>query len=316
MFRAGTAAGCIGGLTLLLGGGAVAEGLDETRLQVAASPRLPFSATEFSARPPSSGWESGTISWLAVGADGLVYEIQRGTKADTVLVLDAEGKVVRSWGRRHRGIPHSIRIDPVGNVWTADASLSIVTKYSPRGAVLLTIRVGEQPRSSDAFDGTTDIAFTPDGHLLIADGYGNARILEYSAEGKRLRQWGRAGTGPGEFNLPHSVQVAADGTVYVADRENGRIEKFDRDGKFLGEFPHLGRVYSIRLVGEALWASAQPLDEVGGSAGWIVELDRTSGAILGHIDVASPLALHSIEVSPLGEPITTDGNHLLWFRHE
>jgi DNA-binding beta-propeller fold protein YncE len=301
-------------LLILVQDYAASQSAVKSAAQIETSPRLSFHGVRFAARPPAAGWESGTVSSVAIGTDGLVYELQRSEKADPVLVLDRDGKILRSWGSGDFGIPHSIRLDPAGNVWTVDASLSTIIKYSRRGKKLMSIRVGEQPDTGGPFTGTTDIAFTPDGHLLISDGYGNARILEYSAAGKRLRQWGRAGAGPGEFNLPHAIQVAADGTVYVADRENGRIEKFARDGKFLGEFSGLGRVYSLKISGDALWVSAQPLEQPPGSAGWVIELDRNSGTIRGHIDVPETLALHSIEFTPAGEPVTTLGNQLLWFR--
>jgi DNA-binding beta-propeller fold protein YncE len=180
----------------------------------------------------------------------------------------------------------------------------------------MTITVGEQPDTGSAFKGTTDVAFAANGHLFITDGYGNARVLEYTADGKRVKQWGKPGSGPGEFNLPHSIQIDQEGTIYVADRENGRIQKFDLDGKFLGEISHLGRVYSLKLAdhGRILWAAMQPLNQRTGAAGWLVKFDAKSGNMLGHIDVSEPGGLHSVEQMPSGETITTMGNHLLWFR--
>jgi hypothetical protein len=284
------------------------------RNRIEASPQLPFHGVPLAVQAPTEGWESGFISWVAVDAHGTIYEIQRGEKADPVLVLDGKGKLLRSWGKGDYKIPHSIRIDPAGNIWTVDAATSIVTRYSPLGEKLMTITVGEQPDTGNAFNGTTDIAFAPNGHLFIADGYGNARILEYTPDGKRIKQWGKAGTGPGEFHLPHSIQIDQEGTIYVADRENGRIEKFDLDGKFLGEIANLGRVYSLKLAGNALWAGIQPLNQPTGSPGWVVKLDRKTGKILGHLDVPEGRGLHSVEQMPSGEPVTTLDNRLLWFR--
>ena len=100
-----------------------------------------------------------------------------------------------------------------------------------------------------------------DGHLFIADGYRNARILEYTADGKKVNEWGRAGTGPGEFRLPHSIQIDERGIIYVADRENGRIQRFDRSGKFLGEWTQYGKTFGLALVGDCAVAvddSARP----------------------------------------------------------
>jgi streptogramin lyase len=268
----------------------------------------------FAAKPPAVGWESGAVSGIALDREGRIYEIQRSDKADPVLVLDSEGKVLRSWGRGEFNIPHSIRIDPSGNVWTVDAGSSVIIKYSPLGEKLMTITVGERPDNGSPFDGTTDIAFGPNGRLYITDGYGNARILEYTPDGKRVKQWGKPGTGPGEFSLPHAIQIDEKGTVYVADRENGRIEKFDLDGNFLGEIPHLGRVYSLKLVGGVLWSGMQSFDRPPGSAGWVVKFDCETGRILGHLDVPELRGLHSVEQVASGEPLTTLGNELLWFK--
>jgi 6-bladed beta-propeller len=286
----------------------------DLRARIEASPLLPFQAAHFAAQASSPGWESGMVSWLAIDSKGLIYELQRGEKADPILVLDRGGKILRSWGKGNYTIPHSIRIDPAGNVWTVDAAASTVIQYSPLGEKLLTITVGEQPKTRGAFNGTTDIAFGPHGRLFITDGYGNARVLEYTPDGRRVKQWGRAGTGPGEFHLPHCIQIGQDGTVYVADRENGRIQKFDLDGKFLGEIPHLGRTYSLKLAGDVLWAGMQPLNEPTGAPGWLVRLDARTGQMLGHLEVSEKGGLHSVELTASGEPLINLGNQLLWFQ--
>jgi hypothetical protein len=294
---------------------AQAKAAADLRARIEASPKLPFKGVYFAAQRPVPGWEAGFISWVAVDGKGVIYEIQRGDKADPVLVVDREGKVLRSWGKGDYEIPHSIRIDPAGNVWTVDAASSVVIKYSPLGEKLMTITVGEQPNTGGEFNGTTDIAFAPNGHLFITDGYGNARVLEYSPDGKRVKQWGKPGSAPGEFHLPHSIQIGEEGTVYVADRENGRIQKFDLNGKFLGGIPHLGRIYSLKLVGSVLWAGMQPFNQPPGSpGGWLVKFDRKTDKMIGHLDVPEARALHSVEQMPSGEPLATMDNQLLWFK--
>ena len=295
---------------------AEAKSAADLRARIEASPKLPCRGVPFTAQAPNAGWASGLVSWVAIDSKGLIYEIQRGDRADPVLVLDQDGKLLRSWGKGDYKIPHSIRIDPEGDVWTVDAGTSVVQKYSPSGKKLMTITVGEQPENDSPFNGATDIAFGPNGHLFIADGYGNSRILEYTPDGNRVKQWGKPGTGPGEFHLPHAIQIDSEGTIYVADRENGRIQKFDLDGHFLGEIPHLGRVYSLKLVRNVLWASMQPLNQAPGSAGWLIKFDPKTGKMLGHLDVTEVRGLHSVEQAPSGEPVTTLDNHLLWFKAE
>lgn len=291
-----------------------AKATSELRARIEASPMLPFKGVLFAARPINGGWESGTVSGTAVDRKGMIYEIQRGEKAEPVVVLDPNGTILRSWGRGDFKIPHSIRIDPAGNVWTVDASSSTVIEYSPLGKKLMTIAVGEQPNNGNPFNGTTDVAFGPNGHIFITDGYGNARVLEYTAEGKRVKQWGKHGSAPGDFDLPHAIQITAQGIIYVADRENGRIETFDLQGNFLGEIATLGRVYSFKLTHGALWASVGPFDQPPGSSSWVVKLDPQSRKILGHLNVPEDRGGHSLEVMPSGEPLITLGNEILWFK--
>jgi hypothetical protein len=101
----------------------------------------------------------------------------------------------------------------------------------------------------------------------------------------------------------------------VADRENGRIEEFDLDGKLLGEIPKLGRTYSLKLgANGTLWAGMQPLNEPPGSSGWVVKLDRKSGKILGYVPVRENAGLHRVEDAGDGQPMTAIGNRFVWFK--
>ncbi len=119
----------------------------------------------------------------------------------------------------------------VGNVWTVDANTSLVHNFTPGGKKLLEISVGDVPDPTQDFCGATDIAFARNGHVFVADGYCNARVIEYDAAGTKLRQWGKRGTGPGEFDVFHSIAVGPQGNIYVADRENGRLQWFDPQGE-------------------------------------------------------------------------------------
>ncbi len=306
-------------LVFLTVGVCLAQGIEHSisaqeRVRIEVSPQLPFHPERYLVVPPNPDWESGTVSGVAVGPDGTIYEVQRGAKSDPVLVLSREGRILNSWGRGEYVLPHSIRLDFAGNVWTVDAASSKIIEYSASGRKKMTIEVGGQPKNGSLFRGATDIAFAPGGNLFVTDGYGNARVLEYTSSGRKVRAWGRRGAGAGEMNLPHSIQVAGK-TVYVADRENGRIEQFDLSGRYRGEIAHLGRVYSIKVAGGAIWATMGPFDQpAGAGGGWVVKLDRRSGKILGHLDVNEATAGHALDLSPSGEPILTLGNGLLWFK--
>jgi streptogramin lyase len=274
---------------------------------------LPLELSQVKITPPRPNWEIGMISSSASDGKGTIYLLQRGLSAQPVVAINEKGKVLREWGKGLYQIPHSIRIDPQGNIWTVDAASSRILKFTPQGKVLLDFTVGEQPKTKSPFNGTADIAFAPDGHLFIADGYGNARVLEYDANGNRLRQWGTQGEGPGQLNLPHGIAIDKDQIIYVADRENGRIQRFTREGKYLSEISGNGnKTFSLHLQNGALWIGCQPRNEPNGAPGWIMKLDPATGAILGQID--SP-GHHSIDVSKKGEILTgVRPDQLLWFR--
>jgi len=292
-----------------------AEKTTKLKAMLAASPLLALVETNLPIQL-DAGEELGKVSWVARDQkSGITWLIQRGDKADPVMAVDDEGNVIHAFGKGLYTIPHAIRLDPQGNVWTVDAGSSTVIKFSPTGKKLMQIDVGGMPAGCTQFCGTTDITFAPNGHIFISDGYRNARILEYAADGTKVREWGTRGTGPGEFHLPHSIVVDENNILYVADRENGRIEKFDLDGKFLGEIPTLGRTYCLKLGPKGtLWAGVAPLDEPTGAAGWLVKLDRTSGKLLGYVPVTDKNGLHSVEIDGDGNPMTVVDNKVIMFK--
>lgn len=277
----------------------------ELRSILEKAPRLPLERTDLKAIAPSEGWGMGMVSWVSADRNGLTYLLQRGDKADPVVVLDRNGKVVRSWGKGMYVMPHAIRIDPQGNVWTTDAASSMVIKFSPEGKKLLEISVGGQPTPCrNNFCGTTDVAFAPNGHIFISDGYANARILEYLPDGKKVREWGSAGSGPGQFRLPHSIAVDEKGVVFVADRENGRVQRFTMDGMYLGEWASYGKTFSLKLQPGAIWLATQQRNQPNLSPGWLIKLDRDTGKVLGYVEVTG---VHGMEAWDNGELLVGPG---------
>lgn len=283
------------------------------RTAVAAAPRLPLRKTEVKPQAPSAAWKIGYPSSVAMGDDGTLYVLQRDETADPVIALDREGRVLRSWGKGMYKIPHAIRVDPKGNIWTVDAGNSMIFQFTPKGEKLMEISVGEQPAGKTGFTGATDIAFAPNGHLYITDGYGNARVLEYTADGKRLKQWGSAGSGDGQFRQPHGIAVDNDGVVYVADRQNGRLQRFDLNGKYLGKWEHLGMVTTVAIRDGALWIGTQRRDEPTSADGWLLKVDRKTGKILGYME--SSHGHHVLNVTAKGELLSgARPDIVLWFR--
>jgi len=274
------------------------------RALVAAAPRLSLEATPLTVAPSAPDFALGMVSWVASTRDGTTYLLQRGDKADPVIAVDRNGTVLRSWGKGLYVMPHAIRVDLQGNVWTADAASSHVIKFSPEGKVLLDIVVGGQPAPCpNNFCGTTDIAFAASGHVFISDGYANARVLEYTATGEKVREWGTPGTGPGQFKLPHSIQIDAAGIVYVADRENGRVQRFDQTGKYLGEWTY-GRTFGLETDGAFMWLATQPVQQPNFSPGWLLKVDTKTGRIAGWVPSTGN---HGMDVMPNGDLLVGPG---------
>jgi hypothetical protein len=109
---------------------------------------------------------------------------------------------------------------------------------------------GTSGASRLTFNLPTDIAFAANGDLYVTDGYGGARVVKFSRDGKYLLEWGTRGTGPGEFGLPHNVVVDTKGLVYVTDRDNQRIQIFDPNGKFLNEWTGTGGISGLAMTGD------------------------------------------------------------------
>jgi len=160
-----------------------------------------------------------------------------------IVVVDATGKVTESWTQWDklfedgRG-PHSVSIspyDPEHNVWVTDDIHHQVFKFSNDGKkLLMTLGERDEPGNDDKhFKRPTDVAWLPDGTFFVSDGYGNTRVVKFDKNGKFLMAWGTPGTGPGQFNTPHSITTDRNRRVYVSDRANNRIQVFDENGKFL-----------------------------------------------------------------------------------
>jgi hypothetical protein len=137
-----------------------------------------------------------------------------------------------------------MHVGPDDAIYCSDTGDHTVRKFSPEGELLLQIGTPGQPApllSGRPFNRCTHTALSPSGEIYVADGFGNARVHRYSPDGKLLQSWGGPGTGPGEFNIPHNICCDQDGWVYVADRENSRIQVFDAKGRFETEWTNVHR---------------------------------------------------------------------------
>lgn len=192
-------------------------------------------------------WTYKEATSVAVDEKDNAYVFNRGTHP--MVVLDPDGNVLRTWGDGIFGTPHGVTIGADEMVYCVDNGDHTVRKFTPEGKLLLTL--GESNKPSPAMSGfpfnlPTHSAVDPrDGGLYVADGYANARVHKFSPDGKHLFSWGESGTGPGQFNIVHNIVVDKDGWVYIADRENHRIQVFDPDGKYETQWVNLSRTACI-----------------------------------------------------------------------
>jgi DNA-binding beta-propeller fold protein YncE len=194
-----------------------------------------------------AGLKLGGVTGIAADAKDQIYVFHR--TATPILVLDREGRLVRSWGEGLVKTAHGIRLDPEGNVWITDLGHHTVTKFDPTGKVLLTLGTKDKPgEGNDQFNKPADVAFGSGGEIYVADGYGNSRVMKFAKDGTYLKQWGKRGTAAGEFHLPHAVCVDSEGKVYVGDRENNRVQVFDGDGKYLNQWKVAGGPFGLFLT--------------------------------------------------------------------
>jgi DNA-binding beta-propeller fold protein YncE len=181
-------------------------------------------------RPAEAKWAE--MSGIAVDDHDHIYVFTRATPP--VQVYDASGKYLRGWGQDHIKSAHHIKIDLDGNVWIADIGHHVIRKFTPEGKLLLTLGTeGVAGRDETHMNMPTDMAITPAGDVFVSDGYGNARVVHFNKEGKFVKDWGELGSKPGQFSTVHAIAVDSKGRLYVADRNNVRVQVFDQSGKLL-----------------------------------------------------------------------------------
>jgi sugar lactone lactonase YvrE len=169
---------------------------------------------------------------VAVDSVGNAFIFQRSRPK--VIVLTPSGQLLRTWGDEIAD-PHGIYIDGTDHVFVADRDAHLVHKFTSDGRLLFTLGDGS-PGNDTPFSHPTDVAVSSDGDVFVSDGYGNARVHRFTADGKLLGSWGEHGAEAGQFNIPHALWFDADDQLYVADRENDRVQVFTTEGAHLAEW--------------------------------------------------------------------------------
>jgi len=214
----------------------------------------PYHAVENWAQLPA-GMQWGQVIAVKPDAHGNLWVFHRSEPP--ILEFDASGKFLKSFGAGMFVQPHGLEIDRDGNVWTTDQQAKDgkgqqVIKFSPEGKVLMTLgKAGVGGPGPDTFNGPCDVAIAQNGDIFVADGHGgdtNARVVKFSKDGKYIKEWGKKGTGPGEFDTLHSMAMDSKGRLFIADRGNSRIQIFDQDGKFIAEWKQFGRPSGLYIT--------------------------------------------------------------------
>ncbi len=224
-----------------------------------SAPQIPYESVPNLLKLPFD-LNMGEAAGVALNSKGHIFVFHRGGSsqgpafANTAAQLwefGPDGRFVREIGKNLYAwsFAHAVRIDKDDNIWAIDKGSDMIIKFNPEGRVVMVI--GRKPEASDAdakahervnpplppqngrFRQPTDVTWDPAGDIFITDGYINSRVAKLSKNGDWIKSWGEPGKGPGQFNLVHSIASDAAGNIFVADRNNRRIQLFDSDGKFL-----------------------------------------------------------------------------------
>ncbi len=217
-----------------------------------------------------NGEKFGLVSRVATNSQDRIYVFQR--KNPPVVVFDRDGNYLTAWGTGEVTDPHGLKIvDDV--VYTTDRSDSVAKSFTLEGKPLL--ELGQRGVHSDTgctgspwlaeraagpFNHPTEMMPHPNGDIYVTDGYRNARVHRFTRDGRLVTSWGSPGHGPGQFHLPHSIAIDPNGTLYVADRANKRIQIFTPDGEVLGQWTGMGGPNDITRAQDGTFVIAEQED--------------------------------------------------------
>jgi DNA-binding beta-propeller fold protein YncE len=243
------------------------------------------------------GWSWLEVTAVATDSRDRAYVFNRGEHP--VMIFEPDGSFVTAWGEGIFTRPHGITIGPDDCVYCTDDLDHTVRKFTADGRLLMTLGSSGNPsdtgatsidfrtirRAAGPFYFPTNVALSPEGEIYVSDGYGNARVHKFAADGRLLFSWGEPGDRPGQFHVPHGIAVDRTGQVFVADRENSRVQIFTPDGAFVDQLPDIARPCQVAFdAAENLWVA-----ELGYRAGmWPGTTPPTPDATGGRVSVFDP----------------------------
>ena len=243
------------------------------------------------------------VAGVAIAKDGSILVLNRGEnhwmpsngyrqvkiQKPAVLVFDSQhGRLTDSWGEGLFVMPHQISVDQAGNIWIVDCGQDKVFKFDPGGSPLIELGGNEI-----GFRKPTDVVVLSDGSFVVSDGYTNARVAVFDQDGGMVQHWGRKGKEPLQFQTPHSIACDENDLIYVADRENHRIQILNRNGELQSIWTHVERPLTVRYVAGSLYV----LSNLDADNGVVRQLNRNG-------DVLS-----SFNTKPSGTPLDFEWPH-------
>jgi sugar lactone lactonase YvrE len=266
-------------------------------LTAAALAADPYTSQGFLAFPPEV--EVGAMSAVAIDAKDRIYVLHRGEPP--LVAFDPQGKFVRAFGTGLFKVPHGLRVDREGNIWTTDNGNHVLRKFSSDGRLLATLGTENKPASGkDGFRAPDDLVFDSQGNIYVADS-GNGRIVKLDKDGGFLLAWGSKGKEPGQFATAHGLAIDKQDRIYVADRGNKRVQVFDTVGKHLADWTGFGNPFGLLAHGGTLLATEGDIHK-------IFHLDRSGNVVASWGDPASLQLPHFLAVNSRGTLFVTEVN--------
>lgn len=269
------------------------------------------------------GWSFKDVAAIGVDKRDNVYVFNRGEHP--MIVFDRDGNFLRSWGESVFTRAHGLHVGPDEALYCTDDGDHTVRKCTLEGRVLLEIGIPGKcaaPMSGDPFNRCTHTALSPCGDVYISDGYANARVHKFSPDGRLLRSWGEVGSDPGEFNIPHNIVTDEEGWVYVADRENHRVQIFDGDGNYETQWNNLHRPCALFMQSGICYVGELPphmrINAAFTNLGPRVSILKSNGERIARIDTRSGLpegqflAPHGLAVDSWGDVYVGEVSHTVW----
>jgi hypothetical protein len=266
----------------------------------------------------------GTSVWVgercgAVGGPGSIKPGETfacdGSNLDPVLKFDASGKLVKSFGAGLFVFPHGIHADRDGNVWVVDglgrgSKGHQIIKFSAEGRELMRLgKSGVVGSGPDEFNAPSSIITAANGDIFVGDGHGgntNARIMKFSKDGKLIKTWGKKGSGPGEFDTPHALAMDSQGRLFVADRNNNRVQIFDQEGNYIADWKQFSRPSGVYVRNDVIYvADSESEISPGRNVGWKRGI-RIGNARTGEVTAFIPDPVEKVNTTSAAEGVAAD----------